>query len=68
MNVSLSQTASPSKYRHLVHVEPAAGVRRAVWCPAYFALLAGGLLSTEPLDPSDCVLVVCRSLGRGLVG
>lgn len=31
MNVSLSHTASPSKYRHLVHmeVEPAAGVRRA---------------------------------------
>lgn len=39
-----------------------------VWCPAHFAPLAGGVLSAEPLDPSDCVLVVCPVAGKGLGG
>lgn len=39
-----------------------------VWRPAHLALRAGGLLSTEPLEPSDCVLGVCPVAGKGFAG
>lgn len=69
MNVSLSQTASPSKYCHLVHVEPAAGVRRAGVVPCTLCSSCGWCAERRAVGSlrlcASCLSGRWEGVGRG---